>query len=136
MRHQPTDEQKQAAQERREKFNSLVKQVAGMSDEQRAALSNKVMVATAEGHVLSVTNQILIAMQRESVTLVGGFQQWRKQGRYVRKGEHGMSIWIPRMPKEDEGKQPSEISSKELEVRFFMGTVFDISQTAEGETQA
>jgi len=64
------------------------------------------------------------------VTIVGGFQQWREQRRAVRKGESALAIWIPRKDKEDPNRQPGEISSPDLkEMQFFMGNVFDISQT-------
>jgi antirestriction factor ArdC-like protein len=80
-------------------------------------------------------------MQRPDVSLVGGFQQWRKTGRMVRRGEHGMMIWIPRKGKksdesgtaEPEGDVFSLVDAAEgTEVstnKFFIGTVFDIAQT-------
>jgi len=134
MKHyNPTEEQNQAAQERRERFTNLVKQIADLTAEQRAQLSSKMLVTTCEGRTLSFTNQMLVALQHDGATVVGGFQQWRRMGRAVSKGQHGISIWIPREPKKHEDKQPGEVSSKELEIRFFMGTVFDISQTQEIE---
>lgn len=130
MKFNLTPEQRQTTEERRKKFVALVKQVADLSDEQRAALAAKILVRTVEGHMLSVTNQMLVALQFENPTFVGGFQQWRKAGRCVRKGEHGICIWIPKEKKEDPNKKPGEISSNE-HPNFFMGTVFDISQTEE-----
>ena len=129
MKKSLTPDQQAAAEARRNKFRSLVQQVAAMDEAERAALASKIEVMTVEGHTLSPTNQVLVVMQCEHATLVGGFQQWRKAGRHVRKGEHGISIWIPKTPKEDEHKRPGEISSKDLEMHFFVGVVFDVSQT-------
>ena len=44
----------------------------------------------------SVNNTMLIYMQRPDATLVAGFQKWKKQfERYVKKGEHGITIIAP-----------------------------------------
>jgi len=124
----PTAEQKQAAKERREKFSQMTKAVAAMSESERAALSAKILVLNTAGHTLSPTNQMLIAYQCPNPTIVGGFHQWQLAGRKVRKGEHGLCIWIPRTQKEDPDRKEGEISSTD-KPGFFMGTVFDISQT-------
>ena len=41
-------------------------------------------------HQYSFQNCMLIAMQRPDATHVAGFHAWRKLGRFVRKGEHGI----------------------------------------------
>ena len=136
MRKPPTDAQKQASKLRREKFRGFVKALVQMPEADRIALANKMAITTCEGHTLSVCNQMLVAMQCRHATLVGGFRQWKKQGRTVKKGEHGLMIWVPFVYGEkngDDTPQPSEIDGKEekTEVRFLVGTVFDIGQTAE-----
>ena len=136
MRKAPTEAQKQAAKLRREKFRGIVKAIAGMPESDRIALSQKVVAATVEGHVLSLHNQCLLAVQCPHVTVVGGFRQWKEQGRTVRRGEHGHMIWVPITYGEkngDDTPQPSEIDGEEKNIggRFLMGTVFDISQTEE-----
>src|SRR5262249_52059356 len=40
-------------------------------------------------------NQMLIWRQRRNASFVGGFNTWLKCGRYVRKGEKGISIPAP-----------------------------------------
>lgn len=80
-------------------------------------------VPTCEGRALSPFNSCLILYQRPSASLVGGFQQWKRAGRAVRKGERGLGIWIPTA-----AKREGELDDSE-DVRFLMGTVFDISQT-------
>ena len=141
MRKAPTEAQKQAAKARREKFRGIVKAIAGMPESDRTELSRKILAANVDGHVFSLCNQMLLAMQCPSATIVGGFRQWREQGRTVRRGEHGHMIWVPLTYGEkngDDTPQPSEIDGEEKKtgVRFLIGTVFDVSQTeALGESE-
>ena len=125
----PTEAQKQAATEKRAKFRALCKQVAGMTDTERAALAERMpALVTCEGHALSAHNQILIAFQGgESCTILGGFHQWRKAGRCVKKGEHGFMIWVPSgLPKSEEA---GNVEGADL--HFLTAHLFDISQTEE-----
>lgn len=127
MKRQPTPEQQQAAKERRERFSQLAKQIADMTEERRAELASKIFIATIEGHTLSMHNQLLVALQNPNATLVGGFHQWHAHGRTVRKGEHGLCIWIPKDKKKEQSSEVSQASDEHP--NFFMGTVFDVSQT-------
>ena len=44
----------------------------------------------------SINNQILIAMQTKGqATMVQSFTAWKQMGRYVKKGEKGISILAP-----------------------------------------
>ena len=119
-RRTPTEAQKQAASDRRERIRKLAQKIGDMSESDRAALVGG-GVATIEGHALSMFNQCLVLSQMPA-TVVGGFKQWRKAGRCVRKGEHGAAIWIPI------GSIVDEKTGKER-AKFTIGTVFDISQT-------
>jgi hypothetical protein len=119
-----TAEQKAKSEARKARFQEIVKQVAAMDDTAREILAAEIMVTTCEGRTLSGNNQCLIAVQCQNATIVGGFRQWIEQGRCVRKGEHGLMIWIPVARKAKEDGAPSETG-------FIMGTVFDISQTEE-----
>jgi hypothetical protein len=118
-----TPEQKQKAQERRARMVELSKQVAAMDPTERAQIAADMPVTNLEGHALSVTNNVLIAYQRQSVTIVAGFHQWLKSGRAVRKGESGLAVWIPRTAGKSDENEPAEVNG------FFLGTVFDVSQT-------
>ncbi len=80
-------------------------------------------VPTCEGRALSPFNSCLILYQNPTASMVGGFRQWINAGRAVRKGERGLMIWIPTA-----AKREGELDDSE-DVRFLMGTVFDISQT-------
>ncbi len=122
-KRQPTAEQKEKAEARRQYFKELVTKVAAMSDNERAAFMTRRLVINTDGHTLSNNNQILLFMQLDNPSIVAGFQQWRKAGRIVRKGEHGAMIWIPLGKKNEQGEITDE------DIRFGMTTVFDISQT-------
>jgi hypothetical protein len=91
-----TAEQIAARDARRARFQGMVKQLAKMSEADRAQLAAQCgAVLNIEGRALSVTNTILCFLQCPGVSVVGGFRQWIKAGRCVRKGEHGLTIWIP-----------------------------------------
>ncbi len=128
--YNPTEEQKAATAARKTRFREYVKQIAAMSDEQRNALVHRIAPTTCEGHALSVANMMLIALQLPSATLVGGFRQWRKQGRCVKKGEHGAMIWCPGKAKEEETPENGD-DAPEGKQFFIIGTVFDLLQTEE-----
>jgi antirestriction protein ArdC len=135
MRKPPTEEQRAQAKARREKFRGIVQTIAKMTPEQRLALSQRCPIATVEGRALSVHNQCLIASQRATATIVGGFRQWKQQGRSVKRGEHGLMIWVPCMPGQSasaDTPQPEEMEGNApSKPRFLMGTVFDVAQTCE-----
>ena len=135
MRKQLTAEQKAKAEERKARFKALWKQVGAMPELERIQLSNRLGLVTCEGRGLSLTNQMLIALQRPGATVLGGFRQWLKQGRAVRKGEHGCMIWVPCGAKggADAAASPEGTgeAAEGVDVRFIVGTVFDIGQTEE-----
>jgi hypothetical protein len=139
-RREATEAQKQAAEARRERFRTLAHQVAEMTPEQRDAFAERMgSIRTIEGHPVSLHNTILLSLQSVgAVTIVGGFRQWLEAGRVVRKGEHGLMMWAPRMPaknSKEEATEPTEAATHERQ-RFIMVTVFDIAQTAELEAEA
>ena len=85
-------------------------------------------------------------MQRPDATLVAGFQKWKKQfERYVKKGEHGITIIAPTPYKkkiEEMKRDPGHPGSdpgrrrqghhggKGIEIPMFRPVkVFDVSQT-------
>ncbi len=92
----------------------------------------------------SPRNAALIFFQKPDATYVAGYDEWKKLGRYVRRGETGISIFAPVRAAEktekpildDEGNPvPDENGStkKETEsktrIRFRPAAVFDVSQT-------
>ena len=73
----------------------------------------------------SLHNQVLIMMQDPKATRVAGYKAWpRLFSRYVKKGEHGISILAPHMykTKDDDGKVSEHIG-------FHATTIFDVRQT-------
>lgn len=130
MKRTLTADQTAARNARREQFSTLARNLAAMSDTERAALATRMAtVTTVEGRALSVHNACLVAMQLPSTTLVGGFNQWIKAGRSVRKGEHGLMIWAPCKGATDPNLQPGELTTDRQQ--FITVTVFDVSQTEE-----
>lgn len=132
MRKQPTAEQKAKAEARRARFRDLAKAVAEMTDEQRQQIVDKFgAVVTCDGRVLSHFNTCLVLSQTDGkASMVGGFNQWKDKGRSVRKGEHGLMIWIPSARKAEATATGEEGETK---LGFVMGTVFDVTQTEEIE---
>ena len=131
-RRQPTEAQKIAAAERRQRFRMLVKQVASMPEADRLALVADRLIPTCEGETLSPHNTLLVMHQCPTVSMVCGFRQWLKVGRHVRKDEHGYMIWVPRFPSK---AAPDQTDDTADEIRFLMGTVFDVAQTDATESE-
>ena len=131
-RRKLTPEQERARDERRARLRVLCKQIAGMSEQERARLAERAPVLTVEGHALSLHNTCMVAMQRADATVVAGFRQWKRAGRSVRKGEHGIGIWCPKFA--GKGEKSPETEPK-LE-GFIFGTVFDVAQTDETASAA
>lgn len=76
-------------------------------------------------HNYSFGNTMLIFLQNPQATMVKGFQEWKRDGRYVKKGEKAIKILAP-IIKNNEDK--SEEKEKEI-VGFRYVNVFDVSQT-------
>ena len=114
--------------EKTNKKQELMKYLKSLTPEQRTEIANKYGFLSVEGHQYSPTNQILIVSQLKDIntTILAGFKQWNKAGRFVKKGEHGASIFINCNKKNEEDN---------IESYFIMSTVFDISQTDLFEVQ-
>ena len=83
-------------------------------------------------HNYSVNNRVLIFSQMPTATHVAGFHAWKKLGRSVKKGEHGILIYAPIQRKR---VVLNEETGEDEEVKYTSYTtayVFDVSQT-EGE---
>lgn len=126
MKKQLTEAQKEKAAERRSQTSAIAKRISAMTPEQKEAMLQSFgAVVTVEGRILSTFNTCMILAQAGDKfipTMVGGFQQWKKAGRSVKKGEAGMAIWIHATKKDPE--------NADVEKGYFTsGYVFDISQT-------
>jgi len=105
-----------------------IKRLVQVSSELMERLGAGVPVAklsnTAEPY--SARNSLLIRLDKQEASLCGGFHEWKKAGRTVKKGEKGIQILIPLVLKKDK-----EDPNSETFTRFRVGYVFDISQTEE-----
>lgn len=129
-----TPEQKAAAAERRERMRKLAKQISAMDERERQMMVvNHGSVVTIRGHSLSVHNSCMLIYQCNRVSVVGGFRQWKTAGRSVRKGERGLSIWVPLGNDGPELPADDDAEDKGGKPRFALGTVFDVTQTEEIE---
>ena len=97
---------------------------AGHSEALTAFLS-----AAGRFHSYSFRNVMLIAMQRPEATRVAGFNAWRKLGRFVKKGEHGIVIVAPIVFKREADTTDDGRSTDSTQLRFKAAYVFDVSQT-------
>jgi len=111
-------------QDKRERMRSIAQKIASLTDDQRTALAQSLPLTTIEGHQLSMHNACMVAMQMQNATVVGGYRQWLKAGRQVRKGEHAICIWVPC----SRAKKSDDDTDQEKPL-FILGSVFDISQT-------
>lgn len=96
-------------------------------------------------HRYSLNNQILIAVQKPEATLCASYTTWKKQGRYVKKGEKGIRILCPAPYKvqalenekdpetgKDRLMKDGKPYQKKVEVvvpAYKVGYTYDISQT-------
>ena len=131
MKRELTPDQIAKRDARRAAFKVLWKKVADMAPAQRLAETAQYRFTSCDGASYSGVNTLLIALQFRQATVLGGFRQWLKHGRAVRKGEHGISIWIPIGRKEKSVSQDGAESTSTDKVGFSTGTIFDISQTQE-----
>jgi len=118
-----TPNQTAARDARRERFAALAGQIAELSPEARAALATSMpAIVTVEGRALSLHNACLVALQLPTATILGGYRQWLAAGRQVRKGEHAIMIWAPRMKKDAD-------TGDDERAGFITISMFDVSQT-------
>lgn len=111
---------------RRSAQRAIAQRVAAMDPDERAAYAARTPIRTIEGKSLSAFNACMVIYQNAGATIVGGFRQWLAAGRCVRKGEHGMAVWVPVRRKAEDGAQ---VPAGDDPAGFILGTVFDVSQT-------
>ncbi len=79
-------------------------------------------------HKYSISNTILILMQRSEATLCAGYKTWEKLGYHVRQGEQAIWIrapWMKKLPDPTTGELVERL------VGYFAVPVFDRSQLTE-----
>lgn len=84
-------------------------------------------------HHYSSRNAMLIYLQNPEASLVAGYQNWKKSGRQVQKGEKAIRILAPivRKKQSDEPRptKDDDKESKKVVTGFRLASVFDVSQT-------
>lgn len=116
------------AKELRKQIDESVDRLAKAIDDVRSSeVFKQYLNVQARFHNYSWHNTWLIFMQRSDATRVAGFQTWKKLGRFVRKGEHGIMIFAP-CPFKREVERDGET---EIESGMFFKPVhvFDVAQT-------
>jgi hypothetical protein len=130
------------------KIDVVLKQLKdGVESIQQSDRFRLFLSTMARFHDYSIGNLILIAIQKPDATRVAGFNTWKEFGRWVKKGEKGISILAPVLPPrptcpECGARLPrgarfcpecgAEVEAIEVEAepRYFKVVyVFDISQT-------
>ncbi|MCW2953211.1 MAG: hypothetical protein JWQ48_2381 [Conexibacter sp.] len=125
-RNQLTDEQR--AERRRQECETAQRAVEALKSTEGW---QRWLVARASFHRYSLSNQLLIAMQRPHATRVAGFRAWLSLGYFVRKGETSIRIWVPMKPtKKALAEWAANGSDPAAKPRtwFKLGPVFDRSQ--------
>jgi antirestriction protein ArdC len=91
------------------------------------------LVVQARFHTYSFWNTVAIVRARPDASRLAGFQQWRRLGRQVRKGEHGIAILAPIVRAVDHGgfdDGDDDVTGSERRcVGFKVVYVFDVAQT-------
>ena len=105
----------------REELKALV---AGKTDDELRTLVRGTHLAR-----YSLRNQALLYIQHPDPTLVAGYKDWQKQGRQVRRGEHGLAIFAPIPNRKSDDDDVSGLRGVRL------AFVFDVSQTDPIDTQ-
>ena len=138
-----TNEQKK--QELDELSKKLVQGIKGYleSDNFKELLNNM-----NKFHSYSLQNCLLIGLQCPNASLVTTYPKWRKLNKQVKKGEHGIKIFVPirkvlnieTRQKDENGNVLKDEFGNEIVhteqktyVNFKIGHVFDVSQTEQME---
>lgn len=120
-----TPEQKAASEERKTRLRAIATSIKELAPEKVEAESKALgLIPSVEGHEMSAFNSMFLRRQLATVSEVGGFRQWKKNGRKVKKGSKALALWMPSF------KENEETGDNELAF-FRIVNVFDISQTEE-----
>lgn len=81
------------------KIDAVLKQLKDGVENLQDSQSFRLFLTTmSKFHDYSIGNLILIALQKPDATRVAGFHTWKDLGRWVKKGEKGISILAPVLP--------------------------------------
>ena len=113
----PRDKAKALRQQIDDRLDTLARAV---DDVRASEMFQRYLEVQARFHRYSWHNTMLIASQFPEASNVAGFQTWRKLGRFVRKGEHGIAIFAPcpwkRTEVDEQGKEQEREGRGEVEI--------------------
>lgn len=100
---------------------------------QKSAEYRSYLKTVSRFHNYSISNTLLIWLQRPNATRVAGYRTWISLGRQVRRGQNGLRILAPmyyRKTRSTTDEESGEIEEREIRrLQFRAVSVFDISQT-------
>jgi hypothetical protein len=81
------------------KIDAVLQQLKdGVNSIQQNEVFRQFLITMSKFHDYSIGNQILIMLQKPDATRVAGFNTWKELGRWVKRGEKGISILAPIFP--------------------------------------
>lgn len=129
-----------------DELNHRIKTIAATYEDSPETIA-ELLAFKARFYQYSPKNTMLIYAENPRATFVGSFNKFKELGYSVKKGEHGMKVFVPaevtlfrENPKEEwvaiskaTKKQKEAIKNNQYETKkiltFKVGTVFDIAQT-------
>lgn len=136
-----TEQAKKNQEEAKQQIVSMAKEMYNDPE-----LVSEYLQFGARFYKYSPKNVLMILGQNKNATYVQSFEQWKKDGYSVLKGEHGVKVWVPVQAKflkegntytrlsqaskeQKQAYKEGKIQAEERLVSFRLGNVFDISQT-------
>ncbi|WP_068927442.1 ImmA/IrrE family metallo-endopeptidase [Planobispora rosea] len=121
-------------EERRERAQAAHAELTGALESLMTADGWQAMIqAGAWMRRYTLANLMMIIRQCPDATDVRPLREWNKAGRRVRKGEHGIRIWAPRMKRAEEeetsGNGENSDPAQRMLAGFLLVSVFDVAQT-------
>lgn len=116
------------AEDARKMTDDALAKLAEALEQGKSEALTRYLSVMARFHRYSFGNIMLILMQSPDASHVAGFNTWKNLGRWVKKGEKGITIIAPMILKNRDGESRVQGDDKPI-VRFKAVSVFDFSQT-------
>ena len=111
-------------------LDSALAELAAQLQQGKSERLVEFLTFSAKFHRYSMSNQMLIFIQRPTATRVAGYQRWQEMKRQVRHGEKGIAIFAPIMYRQGETMHDDGTTEPIVGVRGFrVAYVFDVAQT-------
>lgn len=138
-------EEKNNRSEKLESLDHQIRDIINQWNEDPAQISDFLQFASKFSYSYSPRNTMLIQQQQSGAILCKSFQGWKELGYSVKRGEHGMEVYVPTpitLLKIADTEIPYSKASKEQQaaydagnlegrkiIHFKVGYTFDIAQT-------